>query len=351
MKQYEKESLFKNFLVFFSLLELLLILLFVELYRSEQSEYRQNLFKTMQVCSFTLECEEFEFEFVSTEEGKVNTLLGEKRLYSDFTIPKSEKFNIRISYPEKRLQSDMEKIESALWIKFMLATFLLLGTALFFTFYSLKPIRQALKLNDEFIKDILHDFNTPITSMVLNLKMFREEQGEDLFVKRISHSVDTLLFLQNNLKSFLFHSPSQNREVDIVLLAKTRMEEVANSYPKVEFIFESENRLVKMTNPDLLTRILDNLISNAAKYNRPKGSVKVIVSQSTVRIEDTGKGIENIDRVMERYYKEQERGLGLGLHIVKKLISELNVEMQIHSVKNEGTTITLDMKHLQEVLV
>jgi len=351
LKQYEKESLFKNFLVFFSLLELLLVLLFVELYHTEKREYRHNLFKTMQLCSYTFECEQFVFDFVSKEEGKANTLLEEKELYSDFAIPKSEKFNIRISYPHKRLQADMQKIESVLWFKFIMATLLLFATALFFTFYSLRPIRQALKINDEFIKDILHDFNTPITSMVLNLKMFKEERGDDPFVKRISHSVDTLLFLQNNLKNFLFHSPSQNREVDIAALSKIRMEQIANSYPKVQFVFEEENPLVKVTNPDLLARILDNLISNAAKYNRPKGSVKVTVSKDTVRVEDTGKGIEHIERVMDRYYKEQERGLGLGLHIVKKLIDELNIEMQIYSVKNKGTTIILDMKHLEEASV
>lgn len=335
--------------MFFSLLEVLLILLFVELYRTEKREYRQNLFKTMQLCSYTFECEQFSFDFVSKEEGKANTLLGSNKLYSDFPIPKSEKFNIRISYPQKAFRSDMQKITSALWIKFILATLLLLGTALFFTFYSLKPIRKALQINDEFIKDILHDFNTPITSMVLNLKMFKEEKGDDPFVKRISHSVDTLLFLQNNLKNFLFHSPSQNKEVDIALLANTRMQQIANSYPKVNFLFEKENPLVKITNPDLLARIFDNLISNAAKYNKANGVVKVVVTKQTVRIEDTGKGIENIDRVMERYYKEQDRGLGLGLHIVKKLINELNIEMQIASIQNVGTTIILDMKHLKEV--
>ena len=184
--------------------------------------------------------------------------------------------------------------------------------------------------------------------MVLNIKMFKEENGKDPFVQRISHSIDTLLFLQNNLKHFLFHSPSKNEEVDVVALVKSRMEFIANTYPKLLFSFQKENDLLKMTNPDLLSRIFDNLLSNAAKYNRPKGSVSVVVSQESVRIEDTGKGIENVEKVMQRYYKEQDRGLGLGLHIVKKLSSELNIEMKIESEKEVGTTIILDFRHLKE---
>ncbi len=302
----------------------------------------------MQLCSYTLECEQFHFDFVSKEKGKPNTLYENRELYSYFDIPASEKFYIKIAYPKKALQADMAEIRAALRFKFVLATFLLLVTALFFTFYSLKPIRKALQLNDEFIKDILHDFNTPITSMVLNVKMFKEEKGDDPFVKRISHSIETLLFLQNNLKNFLFHSPSQNQKVDVGRLLRTRMEQMANIYPKVAFAIDEENALVKYTNPDLLARIVDNLLSNAAKYNRTKGSVNVKVKGDRVIIEDTGKGIAHVDKVMQRYYKEQDRGLGLGLHIVKKLSAELNIDLHISSQKDVGTTVILDLGHVKE---
>ena len=348
MKRYEKESLLKNFFVFFSLLEILLVLLFVELYRTEKREYRQSLFQTMQVCSYTLECEDFTFDFVLTEKGKPNTLYETDELYSYFTIPKSDKFYLSITYPSASFKRDMQEIITGLLVKFILATLLLLGTALFFTFYSLKPIRKALQLNDEFVKDILHDFNTPITSMVLNLKMFKVEHGENTFAKRISHSIDTVLFLQNNLKSFLFHTPSQKSEIDIADFVNERMLLTANAYPKVNFSCARNNALVKVTHPEMLARIFDNLLSNAAKYNKTKGSVTVTVNHTKVFIEDTGKGIEDVEKVIHRYYKEQERGLGLGLHIVQKLITELDIQMKIVSQKGQGTTITLDFKNLPE---
>jgi len=302
----------------------------------------------MQVCSYTMKCVQFTFDFAPKDKTKLNELYEDTELYSFFTIPKSEKFNIKLSYPTQSFVKDIKTIRQTLWVKFILATLLLFGIALFFTFYSLRPIRKALKLNDEFIKDILHDFNTPITSMILNMKMFHEEKGEDPNIQRISHSLDTILLLQNNLKSFLHHSPSQNVKVDIASLAKKRLDSMQNIYPKLTFTFIQHNELEKVTNEELLTRILDNLLSNAAKYNKREGTITLTIHEDILSIKDTGKGIKDIHKVLQRYYKEQERGLGLGLHIVQKLTQELNIKINIHSSVDIGTKFILDFSFLKK---
>jgi len=346
LKNYEKESLFKNFLVFFSLLELLLVLLFTELYRTQKTEYRHSLLQEMQVCSYSLKCNQFSFDFAPQTKKVLNTLYDTNDTYAYFTIPKSKKYYMKITYPAKRLDNDMQNIIHILWIKFALASLLLFAVALFFTFYSLSPIRKALHLNDEFIKDILHDFNTPITSMMLNIKMFKDEKGEDTYISRVSKSLDNILLLQNNLKNFLHNSPSQNQQVDIGKLAEERLKNVQNIYPKLTFTFYQYNELHKNTNRELLLRILDNLLSNAAKYNKVHGNVTLSVANETITIEDTGKGIKDVNKVFQRYYKEQDRGIGLGLHIVKKLCNELNVGMHIQSQVDNGTKIILNFQHL-----
>lgn len=347
MKNYERESLFKNFLVFFSLLEILLILLFIELYRTKKTEYRNTLLQDMQLCSYSLECEQFFFDFAPQSENILNTLYDDNGTHAYFTIPKSKKYYMKISYGTDKLHADIENITHSLWIQFILASLLLLGVALFFTFYSLNPIRKALRLNDEFIKDILHDFNTPITSMVLNIKMFQDEKGEDAYMTRVSKSIDNLLRLQNNLKSFLHNSPSQSQKVDIATLVEERLKNIQNIYPDLAYIYDKQNDLVKTTNHELLMRILDNILSNAAKYNKSNGEVRVSISKETVTIEDTGKGIKDVDKVLHRYYKEQDRGIGLGLHIVNKLCNELNIGMNIQSQINSGTKIILHFQHLR----
>jgi signal transduction histidine kinase len=289
-----------------------------------------------------MQCPQFQFDFAPKEKKKFNELFDGEGFYSYFSIPKSEKYMLRISYPKKRVSEDLAQIHKILWIKFIIATLLLLAISFFFTLYSLKPIRKALRLNDEFIKDILHDFNTPITAMVLNLNMFKKDRGEDPFINKVSHSVDTIVMLQNNLKSFLHHSPTQNRELDITALTKKRVDFIRNLYPKIDFYFKQKEPLSKYTNEELLIRILDNLLSNAAKYNKPGGSVTVTLTQTHLIVQDTGKGIENPQKVLQRYYKEQERGLGLGLHIVQKLCNELNINLEIQSTKGKGTIVILD---------
>jgi len=348
LKRYEKESLLKNFLVFFSLLSSLLILLFLELYHVQKHEYKEGIFKNMQVCSYTMECTEFSYNFVEKDKTKLNALHeNNKGLQSYFIIPKSDKFYLEIAYTQKPYQQDIDSIQKAFLVKFILALLLLFILAVFFTFYSLSPIRKALVLNDEFIKDILHDFNTPISAMLLNIKMFQDTEKSNIFIKRIAQSMQTMIFLQNNLKCFLQNSPSQNSFINIAELLKERQEIMQDHYAHLKFTYTKKNDLISMSNAMMLTRIFDNILSNACKYNSPKGKVTVTIEKHSVSITDTGKGIQHIDKVLERYYKEQDRGLGLGLHIVQKLVTELNIDMKITSEVNRGTTFILDFKHLE----
>jgi two-component system OmpR family sensor kinase len=348
LKRYEKESLLKNFFVFFSLLIVLLILLFIELYETQKIEYNQHLLYEMQVCSYEVECEQFVFDFVPKEGKVTHKLFYNEGAYAYFIVPQSQKYYMKILYAKEGIASDMLKIKETLLFKFIVASLLLLFISLIFTFYSLNPLRKALQLNHEFVKDILHDFNTPISSIVLNIKLFKDEYRENAHVIRLSKSVDNLLLLQQNLKSFLYSSPLQLEKVNIAHVAKERLDAIALNYPHLQYTFKQNNRLVKQTHSKLLVRILNNLLSNATKYNTSKGSVMIVVDKEQLSIIDTGKGIQNVSKVFQRYYKEQTRGIGLGLHIVKKLCDELSIKITIESQVNVGTTVNLDFRQLQE---
>ena len=100
------------------------------------------------------------------------------------------------------------------------------------------------------------------------------------------------------------------------------------------------------TNRDAFSRIIDNLLSNAGKYNKKGGKVSIRFENQTLIIEDTGKGIKNPKRVFDRFYKEQERGIGIGLHIVKKLCDELKIEIRLQSKIDEGSTFILNLQKL-----
>ena len=57
-------------------------------------------------------------------------------------------------------------------------------------------------------------------------------------------------------------------------------------------------------------------------------------------------GIQNTKKIFDRFYKEQDRGIGIGLHIVKKLCEELSIKIKVQSQINFGTKFTLNLSQL-----
>lgn len=107
------------------------------------------------------------------------------------------------------------------------------------------------------------------------------------------------------------------------------------------------------TVPHLLTAIVMNLCDNAIKYNRPNGSVTLRVGKKDgcafISVEDTGIGIpaEHQNRIFERFYRvdkshsKQVGGTGLGLSIVKHAVQLLGGRIDLKSIADQGTTITV----------
>ncbi len=103
----------------------------------------------------------------------------------------------------------------------------------------------------------------------------------------------------------------------------------------------------------LLSEAVYNLCDNAIKYNKPGGTVRVEVLETSdrciLRVADTGIGIpsEYQDRVFERFYRVDKShskeigGTGLGLSIVKHVAQYHHAKLELESVPDQGTVISL----------
>ena len=93
------------------------------------------------------------------------------------------------------------------------------------------------------------------------------------------------------------------------------------------------------------TRVIDNLISNAIKYNKREGTVGIKLREGMLEIWDTGIGIgeENIPLMFDRYmrFNSSEGGFGVGLSIVKNILDEYDISIEVESKKGEGTRMVL----------
>jgi len=344
LKSYEKSFLIRNFLIFFFLLELLLAVIFYFIYLGNENSLKKRLFFKMYNCSWTLKCEEFEYEIVSKKKYKFGLEEDRDYFYAYFNIPNSEKYSLKVIYSYEKYKKDHKEFFSKILIYFLLSTTTLALITFFISYYALKPMRRAFKINEEFIKDILHDINTPLAAIVLNLSMINDKKYEK-YIKRLHNSVELILSLQKNLKTFLKEIHKINwTTVDIYELLKSKVDTFKELYPEIDLILIKQDSLIIRSDKELLERIIDNLISNACKYNSHKTPfVKIELTKSGIVIEDNGRGIKDVDKIFNRYYKETQRGVGLGLNIVKKLCKELNIKISIESAVGVGTKVELKM--------
>jgi len=343
LKRYEIESLIKTFIIFFTLLEILLSINFWQEYQKDTKQLEDKIKLEMQLCAYSLQCNDLLTDFIDNNEKiEKNTLYKQKDFYSYYQVPTSKKYLMKITYPIKKYNRLIKQQKYDMIKKFALYTFISIIVTLLFAFYALRPIRQAISLNEEFVKDILHDFNTPISSMKINFKMLKKELGDNQKIDRIETNIETILSLQNNLQIFLKGLRNQADRFDVQTLVKNRISYFKTLYNTITYISEVDSCIV-ITNKDAFTRILDNLLSNAGKYNKPDGKVTVYIKHNKLIVEDTGKGIKNPSMIFTRYYKEQDRGIGIGLHIVKKLCDELHLKIKVKSQESIGTKMIVDI--------
>lgn len=302
----------------------------------------------MKLCSFDLKCTQFTFDFVPLHTDNLYQLQQDAQgMYALFSIPGSEQYALKLHYAKHRYDVLLDQTKSAVIKTYlMVLTGLALLSALF-SLYALYPLRKALRLTQEFSRDILHDLNTPLSSLRLNVSRLNLPQSETKKLQRIEQSIQTIVSLGDNLRGYLEGHALQSSPLELHTLLQERLAIVQRLYPHISFSI-NDTRLKILVNHDAITRIIDNLLSNAAKYNTDHGSVTITIDPKTaqLQIQDTGKGIQHPQKVFDRFYKEHERGLGIGLHIVKKLCDELGITIHVQSTLNQGSLFTLELKAL-----
>ena len=349
MKKFEIEALVKSFLLFFFSLEILLIIIFTLNYDKEIDQLDNQLFNEMKLCNYDLKCSQFDFDFLDkTNQDTYRLYKDETGIYSFYDIAKTNNYLMKLFYPQKEYQLQVYEIKKNLILIYSAISMALALLALFFSFLSLQPLRSALLLTEEFIKDILHDFNTPIASMLINMKMIKKRNTDASIEKkmyRIEQNIATILSLQDNLKSYIVNHEFQSSSIELSQLLKERVDAMQKIYLDIHYEIDVEPISI-VANEDALIRIFDNLLSNAGKYNKRHGFVHVGAIENVIVIQDSGKGIKDPSKIFQRFYKEQQRGIGIGLHIVKKLCSEMKIKIEVTSEVGKGTTFKVDMTSL-----
>lgn len=205
---------------------------------------------------------------------------------------------------------------------------------------ALKPLEQSVATLDKFIKDLIHDLNTPVTSINLNIKILNKNKNfaDNKALQRVSKSVHTISALHENLTTLLEEKTFQLEEVNIYDIVKDVAQIQEQIYPKLTFELANFSLKVKI-NSEAMKQILQNIISNACKYNSKNGFIKIYTKNKSLYIQDNGTGIQEPTKIFDRTYSTKHSS-GIGLDIVKRLAVPMNIDIQAQS-NSQGSLFIL----------
>ncbi len=228
-----------------------------------------------------------------------------------------------------------------------------------------KQKEDAEKANiakSKFLAAASHDLRQPMHALVLFTSVLKEKVSDPLLLKTVDNigaSVDALQGLFNALLdiSKLDASIIDIEPTDIALtelLEPIEKEFRAESENKGIDLFIEKNQYRVHTDPQLLGRILRNLLSNAIRYTE-QGSVTVTFQQIDqhiiIDVRDTGPGIaEEHQHIIFNEFtqlhnpeRDRKKGLGLGLAIVKRLTTLLDYDIEVKSELGQGATFKVSV--------
>jgi len=298
------------------------------------------------------------------EEMQIFSLLEEEDIRFDEEIYKSEKFIHFVKSLDdfylgaKYLILELE--EENAWKDTVWKNILIYGIFSFFIFMIfglylaklfLKPMRDSIMLLDRFIKDTTHELNTPLSAILANIEMMDKSamiEKNKTKLSRINIAAKTVSVLYKDLMYLTLEQEKENKNEEIKLqtLIENRVEyfTILAESKHLTFTLDLVDVMIVMDRRKL-TRVIDNLISNAIKYNKRNGSIGITLRQNTLTVWDTGIGIdgEKIPLIFDRYlrFNDIEGGFGLGLSIVKKILDEYNISIKVESKEGEGTKMVM----------
>lgn len=221
---------------------------------------------------------------------------------------------------------------------------------------------KAEQLRREFTANVSHELKTPLHTISGSAELLVNGmvKSEDIpiFLKRIYSEAQRMIQLVEDIIR-LSHLDEGAEDmkwdmVDLYAVAEETINSLADEAESNGIKFELYGETVLINGiRQLLQEITYNLCDNAIKYNRKGGLVSVEIKNENefaiLTITDTGIGIpaEHQERIFERFYRVDKShskeigGTGLGLSIVKHAAKLHNAEIELHSIVNKGTEITI----------
>jgi len=220
-----------------------------------------------------------------------------------------------------------------------------------------RELKRALMLKNNFIEHLSDDLRKPLTKLHNQLSGDEELDRKEAvrlseWLMRALDKVLSVAALKQESEEMFSH------DVSIVSLSNQIFQNMDDEIRRLGLTTEVTTRGVVPLfegNRDVFNTILDEVICNAVVYNRPGGSVRVLVSlenhRLTIVVRDSGIGISRADqaKVFNRFFRSEasyehySRGAGLGLYIVRSFVENYGGIIRIESEKGVGSEVIIEL--------
>lgn len=235
---------------------------------------------------------------------------------------------------------------------------------LVFLITNVTEIKKAERTKSDFIANVTHEMNTPLTSIKGFAELISHNQLDS---SKMEHAGNVILRQANRLsllvKNIINYSSFENEDlalydVNVSEICNTVLINLEAAIIEKGLILKKDikpNIIVKSRNERII-EIVTNLITNAIKYNKENGYIDVKLYNEMgdiiLEVKDNGQGIapENHERIFDRFFtvdkshNEHSSGFGLGLAIVKKICRVQNYKIELESELGVGTKFRIIMK-------
>jgi signal transduction histidine kinase len=239
---------------------------------------------------------------------------------------------------------------------YIIIPLIILGLAIFLSFSIsiLKPLFKSDEKLEQSIKETIHELNIPVSTIKMNTQLLEKTIKDEKSLKRL----DRIKQASNNLLK-LYENMEYNikKEIDKIDKQEFYLDEIISSSCEKFDDIKNDTKILVNIPPTLIKtdlngfeKTIDNLISNAIKYNiKENPLVEINYKDGILSIYNTGEIIDtkNLFIIFDKYFQENpsKDGFGLGLSIVKEFCDKNKIIINIDTLES-GNRFNLNLKNI-----
>lgn len=282
------------------------------------------------------------------------------------SLQSGEKYSLYLGYSLARLEEMLAHSNRNFW--FLFAFLVAAGIIFFFGIFELQKnyLEKAREAEEErkdkeryremsaFTSAVAHEVKNPLNSLSLlcDLILRKGPPEAKTAAAQAKAEIGRIAEVIDRFSAAVKPLSLKKEKLALKEIVVSSWNSVVGSSdkPEVNFNYEEKEPILISGDKNLLRQALTNLLQNAFEATE-RGEIKVSAGKEKnsviIKIADTGMGISpnKLNQIFDPFFSTKEKGLGIGLYLVKKIIEAHHGQIEVRSEVGQGTTFILKLPH------